>query len=116
VIEDLDVSGSDNGKRLDGPGLRKIRQRWDEFDVIIFAKLDRLARNVIDFRAFAEEAAEHGAALVSVDESLDLTSPSGKFVATILAAGSQHEARPGSPPPAGTRPSGIPARATLRPA
>jgi DNA invertase Pin-like site-specific DNA recombinase len=60
--------------------------------VIVFAKLDRLARTVIDFRAFADEAARHGAALVSVAESLDLTTPAGKFVATILAAFAEMEA------------------------
>lgn len=92
VIEDLDVSGSDKGKRLDRPGLRVIRRHWGEFDVIVFAKLDRLARNVIDFRTFADEAADNGAALVSVAESLDLTTPSGRFVATILAAFAEMEA------------------------
>jgi site-specific DNA recombinase len=92
VVRDLDVSGSDKGLRLDRPGLREIRERWAEVDVVIFAKLDRLARNVIDFRAFAEEADAHGAALVSVAESLDLTTVSGRFVATILAAFGEMEA------------------------
>lgn len=92
VVRDLDVSGSDKGLRLDRPGLHEIRKRWSEVDVVIFAKLDRLARNVIDFRTFAEEAERHGAALVSVAESLDLTTPSGRFVATILAAFAEMEA------------------------
>ncbi|SFF53004.1 Recombinase zinc beta ribbon domain-containing protein [Blastococcus tunisiensis] len=92
VVRDLDVSGSDKGLRLDRPGLHAIRDRWADVDVVIFAKLDRLARNVIDFRAFADEAEQHGAALVSVAESLDLTTPSGRFVATILAAFAEMEA------------------------
>ncbi len=92
IVRDLDISGSDKGLRLDRPGLREIRERWPEVDVVIFAKLDRLARNVIDFRAFADEAAENGAALVSVAESLDLTTTSGRFVATILAAFAEMEA------------------------
>ncbi|MDT0532631.1 recombinase family protein [Micromonospora sp. DSM 115977] len=92
VVRDLDVSGSDKGLRLDRPGLREIRERWPDVDVVIFAKLDRLARNVVDFRAFADEAAENGAALVSVAESLDLTTTSGRFVATILAAFAEMEA------------------------
>ncbi|MFY1687470.1 recombinase family protein [Plantactinospora sp. WMMB782] len=92
VVRDLDVSGSEKGLRLNRPGLREIRERWAEVDVVIFAKLDRLARNVIDFRTFANEAAEQGAALVSVAESLDLTTVSGKFVATILAAFAEMEA------------------------
>ena len=92
VVSDLDVSGSDKGLRLDRPGLRTIRDRWADVQVVIFAKLDRLARNVIDFREFADEAAANGVALVSVAESLDLTTASGKFVATILAAFAEMEA------------------------
>ena len=92
VIRYLDVSGSDKGARLARPGLDQIRTMWGQVDVIVFAKLDRLARNVSDFRAFAEEAEAHGAALVSVAESIDLSSPSGRFVATILAAFAEMEA------------------------
>ncbi|MGW4154106.1 recombinase family protein [Micromonospora chersina] len=93
VVRDLDVSGSDKGLRLDRPGLGEIRERWGEVDVVIFAKIDRLARNVVDFRTFAEEAEQHGAALVSVAESLDLTTPHGQFVATIIAAFAEMEAK-----------------------
>lgn len=92
VVEDLNVSGSDKGMRLDRPGLQRVRAQLQDVDVVIFAKLDRLARNVIDFRTFADEAAGHGVALVSVAESLDLTTPSGRFVATILAAFAEMEA------------------------
>ena len=92
VVADLDVSGSDKGLRLHRPGLITLREHFGEYEVIVFAKLDRIARNVIDFRAFAEEAAGHGVALVSVAESLDLTTPGGKFVATILAAFAEMEA------------------------
>ncbi|MEU1841897.1 recombinase family protein [Micromonospora chersina] len=92
VVRDLDVSGSDKGLRLDRPGLGEIRERWGEVDVVIFAKIDRLARNVVDFRAFADEAEQHGAALVSVAESLDMTTSAGRFVATILSAFAEMEA------------------------
>src|SRR4051812_6141994 len=68
VISDLDVSGSDKGLRLDRPGLAEIRTRWAETDIVIFSKLDRMARNVVDFRTFADEAEKNGAALVSVNE------------------------------------------------
>jgi site-specific DNA recombinase len=48
VIHDLDVSGSDKGLRLDRPGLLKVRARWAAADVLIFAKIDRIARDVAD--------------------------------------------------------------------
>ena len=92
VIHDLDVSGSDKGLRLDRPGLLKVRARWDEIDVLVFAKLDRVARNVADWEKLREEAEAHGVALVSVAENLDLSTPSGRFVATILQAFAAMEA------------------------
>lgn len=92
VVTDLDVSGSDKGLRLNRPGLLKVRARWGEADVLVFAKLDRIARNVGDWTALREEADRHGVALVSVAENLDLTTPSGRFVATILQAFAEMEA------------------------
>ncbi len=92
VIHDLDVSGSDKGLRLDRPGLLRVRARWDAADVLVFAKIDRIARNVADWERIREEADSHGVALVSVGESLDLSTPSGRFVATILQAFAAMEA------------------------
>ncbi|HWJ83092.1 MAG TPA: recombinase family protein, partial [Nocardioides sp.] len=83
VIHDLDVSGSARGLRLDRPGLGKVRALYDRADVLVVAKLDRLARNVSDFMAICEEAAERNVAPVSVAESLDMTTPGGRFTATI---------------------------------
>lgn len=92
IVEDLDVSGSDRGLRLQRPGLVKIRERYADVDVLLFTKLDRLARNVTDFRTIAEEAEAHSVALVSIDDNIDLTTASGKFFATILAAFAEMEA------------------------
>ncbi len=92
VIFDLDVSGSDKGLRLDRPGLLRVRTRWDEADVLVFAKMDRIARNVADWEQLREEAAEHGVALVSVAENFDLTTPNGRFAATIMQAFAAMEA------------------------
>lgn len=92
VVKELDVSGSEKGLRLNRPGLNEIREWWGQIDVVVFAKLDRLTRSVIDFRAFAEEAKEQGAVLVSVAESLDMTSAQGRAMATIIAAFAELEA------------------------
>lgn len=91
VLEDLDVSGGEGGLRLDRPGIRRIRERFNDLDVVIFMKLDRLARSVVDFSTFAKEAAEAGVALVSVRDGLDLSTPGGRFVAQILAAFAEME-------------------------
>lgn len=92
VIQDLDVSGSDKGLRLDRPGLKRVRAIFPEIDVLIIAKLNRLTRNVVDFGIFVEEAKAHGVALVSNTENLDLTTEMGRFSAQILAAFAEMEA------------------------
>lgn len=86
LVQDLDESGSSHGKRLKRPGLELIRGQWERFDVVLVSKLDRLARNVKDFIAFAEEAHDHGVDLVSVGDNIDMTTPAGEFFATMLAA------------------------------
>ena len=92
VIQDLDVSASDKGLRLDRPGLIEARSYYDRADVLVVPKLDRLARNVADFMAIVEEAKAHGVDVVLIAEGLDLTTPGGKFVAQILAAFAELEA------------------------
>jgi hypothetical protein len=49
VIEDFDVSGSDKGKRLDRPGLQKIRARCDKIAGVIRREARPLARNGLTF-------------------------------------------------------------------
>lgn len=92
VLRDLDVSGSDKGLRLDRPGLVAIRQQWQPGDVVVFASLDRAARNVLDFLTFADEAKAAGVSLVSVREQLDMTTPEGRMMATMLATTAEWEA------------------------
>ncbi|WP_344113979.1 recombinase family protein [Nocardioides humi] len=92
IVEDLGESGSRVGKGLERPGLQRIRNDWTRYDVIVSAKLDRLARNVRDFTSLAEEARDNGCDLAVVSEGLDLSTPTGRFVATILAAFAEMEA------------------------
>lgn len=92
LVEDLGESGSRVGKGLARPGLTRIRDNWEHLDVLVVAKLDRLARNVRDFASIMEEAAAHDAVLAVVQEGLDLSTSVGRFVATILAAFAEMEA------------------------
>jgi site-specific DNA recombinase len=87
TAEDLDVSGkvSPFERKSLGPWLNdpvKIGQ-WD---VLIVARLDRLSRSVRDFLELVEWLTEHGKKLVCLDPSIDLTSPWGEFMATMLVA------------------------------
>src|SRR5690606_12518360 len=94
TIVERATSGSRRGKRLARLGIQQVREAWETgaCDVVIFYNISRVARSVLDFHRLVEEAERHGAALVSVQERLDLTTPQGRFGATILAAFAEMEA------------------------
>jgi DNA invertase Pin-like site-specific DNA recombinase len=89
---DTDVSGSvspfereDLGPWLTDPD--KIAQ-WD---YLIFTKLDRLTRSLIDFDTIVNWCDKNGKTVVSISESIDLSSYVGRMLANILAMFAQFE-------------------------
>ena len=85
VVRDLNVSGSAKGLGLQRPGIQRLRELGAER--VVFLKIDRIARNVRDFMKLADDFV-----LVSVRENLDMGSPMGRLVATVLAAFAEFEA------------------------
>src|SRR5919197_5315328 len=83
VEEDIDVSGYSRG--LDRPGLQRVLARLAEFDVIVFFKIDRLARSTVDFAEIMKITQNGGVALASASEPLDLTSSMGRAMAKVIA-------------------------------
>lgn len=84
VIADDGVSGgTDPDER---PALGPLLARLTPGDVVVVAKLDRLARSALAFLDLADRAESEGWSLVVLDLGLDMTTPMGRFTATILAA------------------------------
>ncbi|MEW9555251.1 recombinase family protein [Nonomuraea sp. NPDC050783] len=90
--EDLDVSAITKGP-WDRPELAAWLDRPDEYDVIVCWKLDRLARNALDFLELLRWADDHGIEIVAIDDGIDLSSDVGRMVATILAVFAEFEGK-----------------------
>jgi site-specific DNA recombinase len=92
-ISELIVDGGESAKNLNRPGMERLLTLVDQRQVktVIIAKLDRLTRSVKDLAELLERFERRGVSLVSVAESLDTASASGRLVINIMTAVSQWE-------------------------
>ena len=58
---------------------------------LVACKLDRLSRSVADFVALLALAERQGWSLIVLDLGLDMSTPNGRFVATIMSSVAQLE-------------------------
>jgi putative DNA-invertase from lambdoid prophage Rac len=86
-IEDV---GSGSRER---PGRESLLMaaRRREIDVIVVWRLDRWGRSVVDLMATLRELTELGVGFVSLTEALDLTTPTGRAMAGMLAIFAEFE-------------------------
>ena len=81
-----------SGARRDRPQLARLLDHVREDDVVIVARLDRLARSTRDLLDIAEQLKEAGAGLRSLGEPwADTTSPAGRMVLTVFAGIAEFE-------------------------
>jgi DNA invertase Pin-like site-specific DNA recombinase len=88
-IDDGVSAGKRLSKRPYGSAL--VAEAVNRGDVILVAKLDRAFRSVLDFRVQLHHWHDLGVDLISCTESLDLHTPMGLFVATLLVATAEME-------------------------
>ncbi|QSE88927.1 recombinase family protein [Rhodococcus pseudokoreensis] len=83
---DEDVSGSVDA--FDTPGVGPWLtdpSKMNEWDILAAWKLDRLGRNAIQLNKLFGWSMDHGKTLVSCAESMDLSTTTGRMLATIIA-------------------------------
>jgi len=92
IAEDSDISGAISPFAREGLGPWLIDpKKIAQWDVLVVAKLDRLTRSLKDFDELVEWMDKNGKVLVSVSESLDLSTSTGRMFANLLAMFAQFE-------------------------
>ena len=84
-----------SGRSLNRPGLTQALDscRTGEVSGIVVAKLDRLSRSLVDFAGLLAEAQAKGFNVVALDLGVDLSTPAGEFLASVMASAAQWERR-----------------------
>jgi DNA invertase Pin-like site-specific DNA recombinase len=73
------------------PELDKVKAMLREGDVLVIESLSRLGRSSKDLLALIEEFRDRKVTLVSIRENIDISTPTGQLMFTVLAALCQFE-------------------------
>lgn len=86
--EHVYVDAGESGKSTDRPAFQKMREAIASGAVnrVVVTKLDRLSRNTRDFLAFLDYCDGMNCAIVSIAESFDTGTATGRAVVTVLMA------------------------------
>ena len=75
-----------SGKNTDRPELKRMMNFVRAGDMVIVESISRFARNTRDLLDLVERLTAKGVEFVSKKETIDTTTPSGKFMLTIFGA------------------------------
>ena len=79
------------GTKANRPELEKVKLKLRKGDTLVVESLSRLGRSSKDLLALIEEFSSKGIILVSLKENVDMTTPTGKLLVTVLSALCQFE-------------------------
>lgn len=75
-----------SGKKSDRPGLKKVLRTLSEGDTLVVWKLDRLGRSMRHLVILVEDLRERGVNFRSLTDSIDTSSPMGRFFFHVMGA------------------------------
>lgn len=75
-----------SGKDTNRPQLKRMLEFVREGDTVYIESISRLARNTLDFLILVKDLTDRGVAVVSLKETLDTSTPQGKFMLTVFGA------------------------------
>lgn len=92
-LEALETHGAEklfidraSGKNTDRAEYQKMMAFIRSGDVVIVESISRIARNVRDLLAITAELSDKGVEFISLKESIDTTTPQGRFMLTVFGA------------------------------
>lgn len=91
VKENRIFSDKSTGSDIEREGLKLLRLKIEEGDIILVKKLDRLGRDTADMIQLIKEFDSLGVAVRFLDDGISTEGTMGKMVVTILAAVAQAE-------------------------
>ncbi|MBD9660863.1 recombinase family protein [Pantoea sp. PNT03] len=83
---DLILEDKISGKSRDRPGLKKALRTLGQGDTLIVWKLDRLGRSMQHLVMLTEELRERGVNFRSLTDSIDTSTPMGRFFFHVMGA------------------------------
>ena len=84
-VDELFIDGY-SGKNTSRPELQRMLAYVRKGDTVIVESISRFARNAKDLLELVEQLTAKGVDFVSKKETIDTTTPAGKFMLTIFAA------------------------------
>ncbi len=92
TLEDIIIDSNASAKTLERKGIKSALEmiKRGQVEGLVVAKLDRLTRSIKDLNTLIEDVFNK-AALISVADQVDTTTPSGRLVLNILMSVSQWE-------------------------
>ncbi|KZQ91841.1 DNA-invertase, partial [Enterobacter roggenkampii] len=75
-----------SGKTSERPGLKKVLRTLSEGDTLVVWKLDRLGRSMRHLVVLVEELRERGINFRSLTDSIDTSTPMGRFFFHVMGA------------------------------
>lgn len=79
------------GTKRSRPELDRLIDKMREGDTVVIESLSRLGRSTKDLLSLVELFNERGVTLVSLKENIDISTPTGKLLLTVLSALCQFE-------------------------
>lgn len=76
----------------DRPAYQDMMASIGSWDTVVVVKMDRIHRSTRNFLSFIDELQDHGVGFTSVTESIDASTPMGRFVMDIIQRVAQLEA------------------------